>query len=287
MDAHAAPAPAPAAAMDASGATPAASPPAAPEGDADADLAAASAAEALPARKSDLPVAVPPVEGAPSVGKENAVAAADGLPPLTKEEMIEKALACPCIAGMKEGPCGSVFLEAYKCFLRSETEPQGMDCMEHFVAIHSCMGEHPDEYDLDDDDDPFARGKGEGKAGDQPKEAPVKEKRAKKADAPVVEKAPATTEAVGDAERVAEEHAAEPAAAKAEHAAAPAAVAPSSQTSADSSPGSPTAGDPAPVAETPPAASPPRPIAATSPREAPAVLLCVRALYSRFFGAPQ
>ena len=68
--------------------------------------------------------------------------------PKTKEEIIEEALNCPCIAKMKEGSCGDVFVTAYRCFLESETEPRGMDCMDKFQAMHSCMVEHPDEYDL-------------------------------------------------------------------------------------------------------------------------------------------
>lgn len=79
--------------------------------------------------------------------------------PLTKEELIEEALNCPCIDSMKEGPCGNPFIEAYKCFLQSETEPKGMDCVEQFKTMQGCISEHPDEYNLDDDDessDPFA-----------------------------------------------------------------------------------------------------------------------------------
>lgn len=68
---------------------------------------------------------------------------------LTKEEMVEEALNCPCIAAMKEGPCGEKFLSAYKCFLVSEAEPQGMDCIEAFQAMHSCVSEHPEEYNTD------------------------------------------------------------------------------------------------------------------------------------------
>ena len=78
---------------------------------------------------------------------------------LTKEEIIEEALNCPCIASMKEGPCGDPFLSAYRCFLESETEPKGMDCMEQFKDMQSCIADHPEEYNLDDDDenaDPFA-----------------------------------------------------------------------------------------------------------------------------------
>lgn len=80
-------------------------------------------------------------------------------PAQTKEELIEEALNCPCIASMKEGSCGLPFLAAYRCFLESETEPKGMDCMEQFKSMQVCVADHPEEYNLDDDDpdsDPFA-----------------------------------------------------------------------------------------------------------------------------------
>lgn len=76
---------------------------------------------------------------------------------LTKEEMVEEALNCPCIAAMRDGPCGDSFIAAYRCFLESETEPKGMDCMQQFTGMQGCMADHPEEYNMDDDDDdPFA-----------------------------------------------------------------------------------------------------------------------------------
>lgn len=87
----------------------------------------------------------------------------DSRPTQTKEELIEEALNCPCIASMKEGSCGQPFLAAYRCFLESETEPKGMDCMEQFKSMQACVADHPEEYNLDDDDpdsDPFANASG-------------------------------------------------------------------------------------------------------------------------------
>ncbi|GJQ13606.1 hypothetical protein GpartN1_g5397.t1 [Galdieria partita] len=72
---------------------------------------------------------------------------------LTKEQEIEEALNCPCIQKMKEGSCGEQFIAAYRCFLESETEPKGSDCVEYFSSMQKCMVEHPDEYDLDSDTD--------------------------------------------------------------------------------------------------------------------------------------
>ncbi len=49
-----------------------------------------------------------------------------------------------CPAGdLKEGPCGPVFVHAFGCFIRSEHEDKGMDCLPEFAAfqvglLHRC-----------------------------------------------------------------------------------------------------------------------------------------------------
>lgn len=83
---------------------------------------------------------------------------------LTKQEMIDEALDCPCIAGMRDGPCGPSFIQAYSCFLGSDTEPKGMDCMAQFKSMQTCIAEHPDEYNLDEEEE----GGEEGGEGEQP-----------------------------------------------------------------------------------------------------------------------
>lgn len=35
------------------------------------------------------------------------------------DQKVEQALACPCLDEMKEGPCGSSFITAFSCFLKS------------------------------------------------------------------------------------------------------------------------------------------------------------------------
>jgi len=63
------------------------------------------------------------------------------------------------------------FREAFSCFVFSEQEPKGIDCVEKFKAMQDCFREHPDVYaegmfavllaktvftvsvELDDDDD--------------------------------------------------------------------------------------------------------------------------------------
>jgi mitochondrial intermembrane space import and assembly protein 40 len=53
---------------------------------------------------------------------------------------------CPCLGGMAYGPCGMQFREAFSCFVFSEQEPKGIDCVEKFKAMQDCFRENPDVY---------------------------------------------------------------------------------------------------------------------------------------------
>lgn len=53
---------------------------------------------------------------------------------------------CPCLGGMAHGPCGMQFREAFSCFVFSEDEPKGINCVEKFKAMQDCFREHPDVY---------------------------------------------------------------------------------------------------------------------------------------------
>jgi intermembrane space import and assembly protein 40 len=53
---------------------------------------------------------------------------------------------CPCLGGMAHGPCGMQFREAFSCFVFSEQEPKGIDCVAKFKAMQDCFREHPDVY---------------------------------------------------------------------------------------------------------------------------------------------
>ncbi|KAI9220296.1 hypothetical protein BC828DRAFT_383897 [Blastocladiella britannica] len=61
---------------------------------------------------------------------------------------------CPCLGGMAYGPCGEQFRDAFSCFVSSEEEPKGIDCVEKFQAMQECFREHPEVYadELKDDD---------------------------------------------------------------------------------------------------------------------------------------
>ena len=53
---------------------------------------------------------------------------------------------CPCLGGMAHGPCGPEFKEAFSCFVFSEVEPKGIDCVEKFKAMQNCFRAHPEVY---------------------------------------------------------------------------------------------------------------------------------------------
>lgn len=53
---------------------------------------------------------------------------------------------CPCLGGMAHGPCGEQFKTAFSCFVFSEQEPKGIDCVDKFRLMQDCFREHPDVY---------------------------------------------------------------------------------------------------------------------------------------------
>ncbi|GAA5970055.1 hypothetical protein JCM3765_004766 [Sporobolomyces pararoseus] len=59
---------------------------------------------------------------------------------------------CPCLGGMADGPCGEDFKSAFSCFVYSEAEPKGVDCVEKFRKMQECFRKHPDIYGNDSDD---------------------------------------------------------------------------------------------------------------------------------------
>lgn len=53
---------------------------------------------------------------------------------------------CPCLGGMAHGPCGEEFKEAFACFVYSETEPKGIDCIKKFENMRTCFRRYPEHY---------------------------------------------------------------------------------------------------------------------------------------------
>jgi intermembrane space import and assembly protein 40 len=87
------------------------------------------------------------------------------------EETGEINWDCPCLGGMAYGPCGEQFRAAFSCFVFSQEEPKGVDCIEHFKTMQNCFREHPEIYgaELEDDEDGAAEAV-EGESAQVPRE---------------------------------------------------------------------------------------------------------------------
>jgi intermembrane space import and assembly protein 40 len=46
---------------------------------------------------------------------------------------------CPCLGGMAKGPCGEEFKTAFSCFVRSEADPKGSECVQFFQTMQQCF----------------------------------------------------------------------------------------------------------------------------------------------------
>ncbi|KAK9463432.1 mitochondrial intermembrane space import and assembly protein 40 [Lipomyces oligophaga] len=53
---------------------------------------------------------------------------------------------CPCLGGMAYGPCGEEFKAAFSCFVFSEAEPKGVNCIPAFEVMQNCFRKHPETY---------------------------------------------------------------------------------------------------------------------------------------------
>jgi hypothetical protein len=75
--------------------------------------------------------------------KEGAEGEADGA---FNPETGEINWDCPCLGGMAQGTCGPEFKAAFSCFIFSESDPKGFECVEKFKAMQDCFRAHPEEY---------------------------------------------------------------------------------------------------------------------------------------------
>ncbi|THV02335.1 hypothetical protein K435DRAFT_653436, partial [Dendrothele bispora CBS 962.96] len=82
---------------------------------------------------------------------------------------------CPCLGGMAYGPCGPEFREAFSCFVFSEEEPKGINCVEKFQAMQTCFRAHPEVYKdeiMDDDEEEVADASTPSPEGEKPADTP-------------------------------------------------------------------------------------------------------------------
>lgn len=79
----------------------------------------------------------PPADGAEggevgAVGSPEDLEAEAGQQGAFNPETGEINWDCPCLGGMAHGPCGEEFKAAFSCFVYSNEEPKGMDCIDKF-----------------------------------------------------------------------------------------------------------------------------------------------------------
>ncbi|KAL2753151.1 hypothetical protein ACRALDRAFT_1066074 [Sodiomyces alcalophilus JCM 7366] len=56
---------------------------------------------------------------------------------------------CACLGGMAHGPCGEEFKAAFSCFVYSEEEPKGIECIDKFQGMQECFKKYPEIYDAE------------------------------------------------------------------------------------------------------------------------------------------
>ncbi|XP_062222646.1 mitochondrial intermembrane space import and assembly protein 40 homolog [Phragmites australis] len=59
---------------------------------------------------------------------------------------VQKALECPCLDDLKKSPCGSQFIYAFSCYLKSTKEEKGSDCVNPFIALQNCIKENKEAF---------------------------------------------------------------------------------------------------------------------------------------------
>jgi hypothetical protein len=108
-----------------------------------------------------------PAEVQPSEASGSGDAISETIAPALEEEyqpteaemdaIIADALECPCVADLKEGPCGQPFVQAFVCFHKSKSTPKGNDCYERNVAFVDCLKQHPAAADALADGNTFQK----------------------------------------------------------------------------------------------------------------------------------
>jgi len=61
-------------------------------------------------------------------------------------DFADMGITLQCLGGMADGPCGEQFKAAFSCFVYSDAEPKGVECVEKFKNMQDCFRKHPDIY---------------------------------------------------------------------------------------------------------------------------------------------
>ncbi|OAA69125.1 mitochondrial intermembrane space protein Mia40 [Cordyceps fumosorosea ARSEF 2679] len=137
-----------------------------------AQTPAKSAAEPTPstqgAQKDQTAADSTAVAGSPLMGPEEENDQQAAFNPETGEINWD----CPCLGGMAHGPCGEEFKTAFSCFVYSNEEPKGMECIDKFQGMQECFRKYPEIYGAElaeaDDAEDLPAGDLELPAGSQP-----------------------------------------------------------------------------------------------------------------------
>lgn len=114
----------------------------------------AKATKQAEAAKSATPQQTPPPP--PADNSAVAVAASPEEAEKTPEQLEEEAgqqgafnpetgeinFDCPCLGGMAHGPCGEEFKAAFSCFVYSDQEPKGIECVDKFQYVILFHAQH-------------------------------------------------------------------------------------------------------------------------------------------------
>lgn len=124
------------------------------EGESDVVLHEKSPAEAETITEAEEQAEIRSISGGTAEQSATAAAAAAGVQGEKKNEQQtaynpetgEINWDCPCLGGMAYGPCGEEFKSAFSCFVYSEADPKGINCVEKFSTMQNCFRKYPDYY---------------------------------------------------------------------------------------------------------------------------------------------
>ncbi|KAL6946996.1 hypothetical protein ACO0QE_001853 [Hanseniaspora vineae] len=97
-------------------------------------------------KSKDEPKATPVVPSTEKASESNSEPESEKREAAYNPETGEINWDCPCLGGMAHGPCGEEFKEAFSCFVYSEAEPKGIDCVEKFQNMQNCFRANPEYY---------------------------------------------------------------------------------------------------------------------------------------------